>query len=87
MLCAGRRGALAELGGLWGREMGSDLSLQGGPGLRGGGVFAAQRLSCVVFFWQEKGAVGNCLHGAHAFCLLHSRQKSTDDQEMLFSTL
>lgn len=37
MLCAGRRGALAELGGLWGREMGRDLSLQGGPGLRGGG--------------------------------------------------
>lgn len=57
------------------------------PWLEGGGVFAAQRLSCVVFFWQEKGAVGNCLHGAHAFCLLHSRQKSTDDQEMLFSTL
>lgn len=54
MLCAGRRGALAELGGLWGREMGSDLSLQGGPGLRGGGVCCTETLLCGLLLAGER---------------------------------
>lgn len=51
MLLAGRRGALAELGGLWGREMGSDLSLRGGPGLTEGCLL---HRDCLVWFGRRK---------------------------------
>lgn len=87
----GGRGALSKAE--WGRrEWGTARVLHLLPQLQSGlslrdGVFTASGTLLYHLLMAGEKSYGKCLLVVHALCLLLSRQKSTDDQEMLFSTL